>query len=170
MWYLIWSHSNVVEDYEKIQNFLIDSKVEFYGSQLKYERPRKNLIKDIPMSNPIEDIKTDSLFIQLDNSKILRLNSTSIYRINIFLSDNMTIIFAIKHFLGFLVSVKNYKFNGVKWYNCQKCNYTSAMCRYNSVCAENHTTFDAKLATKKIFAVQTVFKIILPTIFKAQKF
>lgn len=54
---LIKFFPNTVEIYRKIQNYLSEKKIEFFGMKLKNERTRKVLIKGIPIDFGIEDIK-----------------------------------------------------------------------------------------------------------------
>lgn len=46
-----------IEEYRKIQNYFVTSKLEFYGLTLKSERPRKIIIKGIPKDTRIDEIK-----------------------------------------------------------------------------------------------------------------
>lgn len=96
---------------EKIQNLFIDSKFEFYGVQLKSEKPRKILIKGVPKGTSIKEIKNELVQSgysihsvgQLKNFKT-RVN----FIINIFPSRDFDSNFNIKNFLRLLVSVEIY--------------------------------------------------------------
>lgn len=138
---LIKFFPSTIEIYRKIQNYLIVNKIEFFGMKLKNERPRKVLIKGIPIDFPIDEIKGELSAQGFNVHRVSQLKNfrtkqpMPIYLVDVFVNDRFKHIFEMKSLMGFFVKVQVYKFKGAKQcYNCQLFNHSSECCFLDPVC------------------------------------
>lgn len=138
---LIKFFPSTVEIYRKIQQYLTEQKIEFFGMKLKNERPRKVLIKGIPTDYDIAEVKGELCTQGYNVHRVSQLKNfrtklpMPIYLVDVFVNDQFKHIFEMRNLLGFFVKVEAYKFKGAKQcYNCQMYNHSSECCFLNPVC------------------------------------
>lgn len=130
-----------VETYRIIQNYFADQKIEFYGMKLKSERPRKVLIKGLPINFDVSEIKEELANLGYNVHRVAQLKDFKtkkpmpLFLVDVFRNETFRNIFDIREFCGFFVHVVVYKFKGAKQcYNCQRFNHSSDMCKLKPVC------------------------------------
>lgn len=138
---LIKFFPSTIEIYRKIQSYLTDNNIEFFGMRLKTERPRKVLLKGIPIDFPISEIKDELISLGYNVHRVSQLKNfrtklpMPIFLVDVFVNDKFRHIFETRNILGFFIKVEAYKFKGAKQcYNCQLFNHSSEFCFLKPVC------------------------------------
>lgn len=148
-----------IDVYRKIQKFLSDSNIEFFGMRPKNERPRKILIKGLPIDTPISEVKSELSSLGYDIHRVSQLRNFKtklplpIFLVDIFRNELFKNIFDVRSFLGFYIKVETYKFKGPKQcYNCQLYNHSSECCTLKPVCLKcsgGHRVNECKVTDRK---------------------
>lgn len=126
--------------------------------RLKNERPRKILIKGIPIDIPLDEIKSELLKLNFEIHRISQLKNFKtktplpIFLLDVFRNENFKNIFDLTSLLGFLIRVETYRFKGSKQcYNCQRFNHSSEICKLSPVCVKcsgSHRPSECKIENR----------------------
>lgn len=137
-----------IDAYRIIQKYLSDNEHQFFGLRLKSERPRKIIIRGLPVDTPIEDVKTELLTRNFEVHRVSQMKNFQtkdkypMFLCDLYVNDAFKGIFDISEFMGFFVKVTTYKFKGIKQcFKCQRYNHTSEICSLDPACvkcAGNH--------------------------------
>lgn len=108
--------------------------------KLKNERPRKVLIKGIPIDFDIADVKGELSALGYNVHRVSQLKNfrtklpMPIYLGDVFVNDPFKHIFEMRNLMGFFVKAEAYKFKGAK--QCTVIDRAGIKC---ANCCENHT-------------------------------
>lgn len=141
-----------IDAYRAIQKFLSDNNHQFFGMRLKNERPRKVIIRGLPVDTPIEDVKAELIRLNFDVHRVSQMKNFKtkakypMFLCDLYINDAFKKVFEITEFLGFYVKITTYKFKGIKQcFKCQRYNHTSEICSLEPACvkcAGNHYSKD----------------------------
>lgn len=147
-----------IEQFRIIESELIKNEIKFYAMQPKAERPRKIVIRGLPIDIPCEEIKHEltergfqiqrlTQLRRFDKVKQQRIN-LPLFLVNLYVSDNFVEIYDIGELLGFIVKIERFKNKSARQcYNCQRFHHSSEVCHLEPrclKCAGSHKTTECK--------------------------
>lgn len=144
-----------IEQFRKIQRFILDKNIKAHTINPRNERPLKIVIKGVPADIPTEEVKAELETKGFSVTRIAQLRRFKdktplpIFLCSLGKTDNLQSIYDIDNFMGFIVKVEAYKFKGTKQcYNCLGFNHSSETCYLNPKCVKCAGAHKAKDCTK----------------------
>lgn len=133
-----------IDEFRAVQSFLHENKVKCYGMNPRGERPRKILIKGVPLFITSDEIHKEFTKYGYHVTRVAQLRDfrtkapLTKFVVNILPDENFSKVYDIDLMFGFMVEIVKFETrNKIKQcYNCQKWNHSSEVCHLDPICVK----------------------------------
>lgn len=140
-----------IETYRSCQSYLQEKKIASFGMLPRGERPKKVLIRGLPRTTSIDEIKSalsfrgHSVLRAAQLRKYKTKEPMPLFMVTLQSKENFATIFQEEELLGFEIKVEAFRNSAARQcYRCQKFNHSSECCSLAPACVKCAGPHDAK--------------------------